>query len=207
MKKMIAIALTLMVVVPTLAFGQTIAVSSATYDASLNTTPGVPFDVKVWMDTNGDDGNAAEFVMTELMSIYPTIFKLGTIKINNTTLDLGDNSLGEYLLSFGGCIPGGPQVDLVLVTYGDFGGVMLPNSDVNVTLRGFQPGDTRPSSFGGEAGFVRCDSVKFPMTVGGQDGGVTQGGTAFADGTLMVNGSMPVVDGENDSMGSLKARF
>ncbi|RKZ13209.1 hypothetical protein DRQ53_11555 [bacterium] len=189
------------------ASAQTIAVSAKVggmYQQTFDTPVG-PFNTAVWMDTTGLDANAAEFVVTDLLALIPGSFKLSTVKINNTTLDLGDNSVGEYLLSFGGCVSGGAQVELIDVQYGDFGGAA--GADIVMFLRGFEPGDSRPSSFGGEPGFVDCGSIKHNMTVGGTDGGTTGSGVVFPDGTCVLNPTPEAVPNEGDSFGSLKGRF
>ncbi|RKZ13516.1 hypothetical protein DRQ53_13195 [bacterium] len=216
---MIALTMMLMVLLPALALGQpdytvdgdmTIAVSADSAGImvpTFNSTPGVPFDIVVWMDNElFEDGNAAEFVVTDVRVLYPSVFKLGTIKINNTTLDLGDNNVGEYLLSFGGCLTGGPLLELVRVTFGDFGGAIPPFANDNLTLRGFQFGDSRPSSFGGEPGVVSCDSQKHVLEIGGMRFGSTQD-VPFAAGTMVLNPGEPVVDNDTASFGALKSRF
>jgi hypothetical protein len=164
---------------------------------------GQQFDVVVSLVVN-DPSSAAEFVATELLLVAPGVFKLNTAKINNTPLDLGDNGRGEYILSFSGCFPGG-QLPLVRVTYGTFSGPVPV--DTVMTLRGFQEGDSQPSSFNGALGFVDCTDVKFTASLGGTEGGVTGSGVVFPDGGCVINGTPLVVDNEAGSMGQLKARF
>ena len=107
----------------------------------------------------------------------------------------------------------GPQFDLIVrlelvrVGYGDFGGALAPGSDLVVSLRGFQPGDSQPSSFNGELGFVDCSDVKFPVPMGGTDGGVTGSGVEFPDGGMVIQGTPLVVPTDAGTMGQLKARF
>jgi hypothetical protein len=165
---------------------------------------GQTFDLVVSLDSGGDGSTAAEFVMTELLLIAPGVFKLSTLKINGTTLDLGDNSLGEYLLAFGSCVPGSAPVEMVRVNYGAFQGI--PGTDTVITLRGFQPGDTRPSSFNGELGWIDCADNGFTAALGGTDGGFS-GGADFPDGACILNPTPEVVDNEAGTVGQLKARF
>jgi hypothetical protein len=188
------------------ATAQTMAISAGAPGIQVaETIPGTPFDVVVWGDTGTSDSAAAEFVATELLQVTPGVFKLATVKINNTTLDLGDNALGEYILAFAACFLPDPQLELVRVTYGDFSGVV--GADVVMTLRGLQPGDSRPSSFNGSVGFVDCQDVKYSATVGGVDGGVTGSGVVFPDGGLVLNPTPIAVDNDATSFGQVKARF
>lgn len=165
---------------------------------------GQQFDVVVSLDAGPSATSAAEFVATELLIEAPGVFKLGTAKINNTPLDLGDNALGEYILSFSGCVNPG-LIQLVRVTYGTFGGPVPV--DTVLRLRGLQPGDSQPSSFNGQLGYVDCTDVKFTATLGGTDGGITGSGVIFPDGGGVINGTPLVVDNDAGSMGQLKARF
>jgi hypothetical protein len=164
---------------------------------------GQQFDVVVSLDAVNPSA-AAEFVATELLLVAPGVFKLGTVKINNTPLDLGDNAQGEYILSFNGCVAPG-RVQMVRVTYGTFGGPVPV--DTVLRLRGFQPGDSQPSSFNGALGYVDCTDVKFNVSLGGTDGGITGSGIRFPDGGGVINGTPLVVDNDAGSMGQLKARF
>ena len=59
-------------------------------------------------------GAGAEFIMTELLSIVPGLFKLSTTRVNDTALDLGDNSVGEYQIDFSECVGAG-SVEVVRV--------------------------------------------------------------------------------------------
>ncbi len=85
-----------------------------------------PFEVVVLMKPEAQS-SAAEFVMTELILMFPGMFKLSITKVNNTAIDLGDNSLGEYMLAFGDCVEAG-QVELVRVQYLDMGGAIPPGA-------------------------------------------------------------------------------
>jgi hypothetical protein len=164
---------------------------------------GIQFDVVATLDPGGESSSAAEFVMSELNVINPGIFKLGTAKFNGA-LDLGENSLGEYILAFQGCFPDA-TVEMVRVTYGTFGGTPAP--DTVLTLRGFQAGDTQPSSFNGELGFIDCSDNGIVATLGGTDGGFTGADVEFPDGSCVLNATPVVVDNEAGSMGQLKTRF
>ena len=61
---------------------------------TIDPVAGTPFDIVAVMEEVLII-SAAEFVMTELAVEYPGILKIGTQKINNTPLDLGDNAIGE----------------------------------------------------------------------------------------------------------------
>ena len=188
------------------ATAQTMAVSFGAPGTQVgDVVVGTPFNLVVWGDTAGLDAAAAEFVVTELLVETPGIFKLGTAKINGTTLDLGDNALGEYILAFGDCFLPSSELVLVTVTYGDFSG--LVGADQVMNLRGFQPGDTRPSSFNGEVGFVQCDNAKYAASVGGQEGGITGSGVVFTDGSCVLNPTPIAVDNEAGSVSQMKGRF
>ena len=209
MKKMIAFALVALLALPVAASAQFMYVQGA----PIGGTPGPVFDIgqgaqfnlEVVLDTGGEGSSAAEFVMTELLLVAPGVFKLGTVKINNTPLDLGDNAVGEYVLAFQGCVAGGAPVTMVTLTYGTFGGPVP--ADTAITLRGLQPGDSVESTFGGELGFIDCADNGYPVQMGGTDGGITGSGVVFPDGSCVLNPTpiaVPTVDG---SVGQLKAQF
>jgi hypothetical protein len=170
------------------------------------TAPGGQFDVVVV--TNIDQPSCAvEFVMTELLVEVPGILKLNTTKVNNTPLDLGDNDVGEYLMAYAGCIGGGPQ-EPVRVTYGTFTTDVPP--DTILTLRGFQAGDTQPSTFGGRMGWIDGSDGKFFIDPepwpDGQPGNIDpaklpDGGA----GACVLNADTVPTDSE--TMSSLKTRF
>ena len=207
MKKMIAFALVAMLALPAAAFGQVMYVEGAPMGGvaspAFDIGQGAQFNLFVVLDA-GTESSAAEFVMTELLLVAPGVFKLGTVKINNTPLDLGDNALGEYVLAFGACQPSTAQT-LVTLTYGTFGGPVP--ADTAITLRGLQPGDTVESTFGGELGFIDCADQGFVAQMGGTDGGFTGAGVTFPDGGCMINGTPVVVPTDDASVGQLKARF
>jgi hypothetical protein len=209
MKKMIAFALVALLALPVAASAQVMYVQAGPLGGALGPQfeigAGAQFNVAVSLDTFGEGSSAAEFVMTELLVVAPGVFKLGTVKVNNTPLDLGDNAVGEYVLSFQGCVAGGAPVTMVTLTYGTFGGV--PPADTVLQLRGLQPGDSVGSTFGGEPGYIDCADGGFVAQMGGQDGGFTGNGTVFPDGSCVINGTPLVVDTDASSVGSLKARF
>ena len=207
MKKMVAFAAVALLALPALAFGQTLSIGAGPVAGApgpvFDIGQGQLFEVVVTMNAGGAAA-AAEFVATELLIVAPGVFKLGTAKINNTPLDLGDNALGEYILSFGGC-EAATALELVRVTYGTFSGPVPV--DTVMSLRGFQAGDSQPSSFEGRLGYVDCQDLKFFLQLGGTDGGITGSGIRFPDGACVINGTPLVVDNEAGSMGQLKGRF
>jgi hypothetical protein len=175
-------------------------VPTQTFDVGFGQT----FDLVVSLDTGGEGSTAAEFVMTELLLVAPGVFKLDTTKINDA-LDLADNGLGEYLMAFQFCAPGGGPLEIVRVNYGAFQGI--PAADTVISLRGFQPGDSKPSTFGGEMGYIDCADVGFPVVMGGTDGGITGADVVFPDGSCVLNPTPIAVDNVDGSVGQLKARF
>jgi hypothetical protein len=207
MKKMIAFALVAMLALPGMVFAQTMSVSvddagvlTQTFDVGFGQT----FFLVVNLDTGGEGSTAAEFIMTELLNEAPGVFKLSTTKVNDA-LDLSDNTQGDYLLAFQTCVPGGAPVEIVRVEYGAFQGI--PANDTVISLRGFQPGDRFPSTFGGEMGYIDCSDNGFPVFMGGTDGGITGADVVFPDGSCVLNPTPIVVDNEAGSVGQLKARF
>ena len=168
--------------------------SGGTLVTELTTTTGNPFDVVVTLDSDGHDSAAAEWVMTDLRAEFPGVLALATVKINNTALDLGLNAVGEYLMAFGTCEPPGNQVELLRITYADFGGAIGSRSIV-LGLRGFESGDSQPSTFSGLPGFVDCRSDKYAAPMGGNS----------ADGALCVNCYSPPVT--ESSITELKTKF
>ena len=189
------------------AFAQTMSIGAAPVGGSpavlFDAPIGIQYDVVVTLDPGGESSSAAEFVMTEISNDFPGIFKTFTAKFNDA-LDLGVNAAGEYILSFKGCFPDA-TVEMVRLTYGNFQGG--PGADTVLTLRGLQPGDSAPSSFGGELGFIDCSDNGIVAALGGTDGGFTGAGVEFPDGSCVLNATAVVVDNEAGSMGQLKARF
>jgi hypothetical protein len=163
---------------------------------------GMPFEIVAYMEAD-KPSCAAEFVMTEFTREVPGVFKLATFKVNNTPLDLGDNSVGEYIMAFNGCVHLGP-VELVRIMYADFTGVTP--QDVVLGLRGLQPGDSFPSSFEGKIGYIDWFDVKRILTpVPWSEFGMPEDpGRA---GALVLNPTLDPVANEVGSMGALKTRF
>jgi hypothetical protein len=172
----------------------------------INTTPGTPFDLVVITKTS-NGGTAAEFIMTELLVVTPGVFKLDTKRVNGTTLDLGDNALGEYIIAYQICVGAG-LTEVVRVQYGDFGGDI--GNDVVLSLRGFGPGDTQPSTFDGEPGYVDCALLTHVLVPEPWEDFETHDptkdpNTDSADGVLVLNAD--IIPTDSTSVGELKARF
>ena len=207
MKKMIAFALVALMALPAMAFAQTMSIGAAPVGgapvAVFDAPAGSQYDVVVTLVPGGESSSAAEFVMTEISNDFPGIFKTGTLKFNDS-LDLGLNAAGEYILSFKGCFPD-EAVQMVRLTYGNFQGA--PGADTVLTLRGLQPGDSAPSSFAGELGFIDCSDNGIVAQLGGTDGGVTGAGVEFPDGSGVLNPTQIAVPTVDASVGQLKARF
>ena len=170
------------------------------------TTTGNPFDIVAVMKT-ANPTSAAEFIMTELLVLFPGVFKLSTIKVNNTPLDLGNNAVGEYLMAFAGCFGAG-TLEVVRVNYGDFGLAILP--DTILSLRGFGPGDSQPSTFNGAMGYIDCSDAKFTMVPEPWvDFNIidptADPNTDTADGVVVLNADF--TPNEVTSVGTLKSRF
>ena len=170
-------------------------------------TSTTPFNIVVITETD-ENSSAAEFVISDLRVLFPGVFALSTTKINNTQLDLGDNTVGEYVMAHTGCVPGG-AAEIVRVQYGDFGGAIT--NDVILQIRGLQPGDSVESTFGGDMGYIDCVDTGHLLTgtpwPGGTNIDPTKGpnGVASGDGVCVLNAL--TVPTESESVSSLKARF
>ena len=204
----------LFLALPGLAFAQATMALSVDAGGSFvqwyDTPVGTSFDVVVWVDTDGETAVAAEFVLTELALAVPGVMKVGTTKVAPVNLEIGDNSVGEYLFHFGDlndpvCKGPSPQLELVRIENLDATGLI--GRDVLLTLRGFGPGDTAPSSFQGAPGFATCSNIGVACRVGGADGGYTQSGTFVPDGSVVLNPTAGFVADGIESMGMQKARF
>jgi hypothetical protein len=160
----------------------------------LTTQTGVNFTIVVTLDSDGESAQAAEFVITEPRDVFPGIFAIETRKINDTPLDLGQNSLGEYVLAFVDCEPPDSQIEMVRITYADFSGVIGGKSAV-LTLRGLQIGDSVPSSFNGSPGFITCSDDSIDAEMGGHEN----------EGALCINCFAP--PGSEATMTELKSKF
>ena len=164
-----------------------------------------PFEIVAVMKA-ANPSSAAEFVMDDLVVLFPGVFKLSTVKVNNTPLDEGDNSVGEYAMVFDGCVGAG-AVEVLRVQYGDFGSVI--SADVVLSMRGLQPGDSQPSSFGGDMGYVDCVDAKHALA--GEPWAdfdiydpTWRPDIDSADGVLVLN---PEVAVRKSSIGMLKALY
>jgi hypothetical protein len=125
---------------------------------------------------------------------FPGVLVLETTRINNTPLDLGINDIGEYLMAFGDCEPPGDRIELVRISYADFGGA-IGSSSIVMALRGFEAGDSQPSTFGGLPGFVDCREQTYSAPMGGNEAG----------GALCVNCYAPPAT--DSSVTELKSKF
>lgn len=163
------------------------------------------FDVVVLLHTDGNEHAAAEFVMTELLLIAPGVFKLLTITAGYDGFPIEDRSHGEYVIAYQTCAPPASGFELVRVTYGTLAGPVPP--DTVISVRGFQPGDSVPSTFGGYPGIIDCNDTAFAGSMGGHDGGFTVTGVEVPDGALGLNLTQPVVETEAGSWGALKSRY
>ena len=197
--RIVQLALLIMLVARPAAAGPTMALwgdDGSGLSPDLAPRTGVPFDVVVTLDSDGQSVAAAEFVISDLRNVFPGVFAVATKKINDTPLDLGQNDLGEYIIALGGCEPSGRQIELVRITYADYSGAIGAQSAL-LTIRGFEAGDTQPSSFGGFPGIVNCRDPgdKFVAEMGGHEN----------EGALCVNCFEPPAN--DASMGELKSKF
>ena len=117
---------------------------------------GATFDLIVMTDTV-EGSTAGEFVLTDVANLVPGVLRTSITKIDGSTFDLGDDELGESTWCTWGCVPPGPAGWIHRIEYANMAGA-LP-TDLVLSVRGFQPGDTQPSSFGGEPGYSDCDNV------------------------------------------------
>lgn len=173
------------------------------------TKPGTPFEIVV-VASPSQDHAAMEFVMTELMHLYAGVFKYTTSKINDTSLDLGDNQVGEYLMAYG-CMPAG-ESEMVRVRYYDVTGEIGEN--VVLALSGFGPDASKASSFDGGIGYAGCvgnlelyDLVAEPWDAASEFDPSRIPGVESTDGILVLNPaglSVPVADA---SVGTIKSRY
>lgn len=150
------------------------------------------------------DFTAGEFVMTDLAQTVPGVIRLGTVRVNDTDLDLGDNERGEYLLAAEACMPAG-RIEMVRVTYGLTDGVVL-GVDRALFVRGFETGDSQPSSFYGSPGYVDCQIVQHVLAREAWSEYMHPDNPTLA-GAVVINPSNIPVGGEVTSLGLLKAAF
>ena len=162
-------------------------------------------DVVVLLHSPESASSAAEFVITDLVSAVP-----GVIKINEQTIHPDPvippwHPSVEYVMGFGQCAPAGTHIELLRVTYFTFG-VEVP-ADTIVQLRGFKPGDSLPSSFGGRPGILDCDDGLLPGVMGGHDEVISDARVVCPEGALFINPTRhPHAAGEY-SMGMIKSRY
>ena len=172
------------------------------------TKVGEPFDVVVVVNAS-KSGGAIEFVMTELMHLFPGVFKFSTKKVNDTPLDLGNNQQGEYLIAYGGCVDAG-SFEVVRLQYYDVDGSIDDN--VVLGLSGLGPESDYPSTFDGQMGYISCqdegvilvgepwehDDVIDPTRIEG---------VVNTDGIVVLNPVGLGVTNEEASVSTLKTRF
>ena len=167
---------------------------------------GDTFDVVVLLDSDGLATQAAEFVLTDLTAIAPGVFQISVTGPPPTfDLDLEDPR-GEFIFNFGTCVDPGEEIELVRIRYGIFG-LDLPPVDKLMSIRGFGPGDSQPSSFDGDPGVVDCDGNLVAGAMGGQLPPCSWNlGGVQAPGTLVINGQCgtPAATG---TMGMIKSRY
>jgi hypothetical protein len=173
---------------------------------SFEIVTGEPFEVVTLLDPGGHEATAAEWVQTELTQLNPGIFKLITIKICNTCDWPALNYMGEYTEGLGPCIQPTDQFVMLRISYGDYTGVS--GDDLVLTIRGFGPGDSQPSSFAGSPGFVDCEDTKFPTVMSGGDAWQTGSGVMIPSGALVLNPTPPlVVGGTPRALSHIKAVY
>jgi hypothetical protein len=166
---------------------------------------GEPFDVVTLLDTGGVSATAAEWVQTELTDPPVGYFRLGTVRLGNPDCWWCDHP-SENVDNFGQCYPGGEPLEVLRITYGNFQGT--PANDIVLTLRGFQPGDSQPSSIDGHPGFLDCDFEAHPVTLSGGDAWETGAGVIVPSGALVLNPTPPlVVGGTPRALSHIKAVY
>lgn len=154
------------------------------------------FKIGVLLDTGSGDANAAEFILSPLPA-GAGLFTQGIFKFNDA-LDLGNNAIGEYILSFKGCFSG--SIEMLRIEMLDFSG--KTPQDMVMTIAGIPTG-----TFGGELGVSSCASLPVLTPMGGTDGGTTGADTFVPDGAACLNPVQVPVDAVSSSMGQLKGRF
>jgi hypothetical protein len=129
--------------------------------------------------------------------------------VNDTNLDLGDNDVGEYVMAYAACVDAG-ITEVVRVRYQDISKSI--GSNVVLSLRGLGPGDSWPSSFGGDLGYVDCSDTKWVLTPEPWDDSSDVDPTRISgldstDGILVINPEGISVPAVVSSRGALKSRF
>jgi hypothetical protein len=171
------------------------------------TKVGEPFEIVV--KTNSPSRTSALLcAVTELNLLHPGVFKVTTWKHNDSTLDMGNNDLGQYLIAYGVCAPAG-ELEVLRIGYVDFDDE-LPN-DIALYVHGEVEERIAEPSLGGLPGTVDCDEDLIlalspePWEDDSIDPTQIEGVTT-TDGLLVLNPSQSV-DVEGASMSTLKSRF
>lgn len=182
---------------------------------SLITKPGTPFDVVVVTKTDFGS-NFSQFVMTALPMLYPGVFKFWTTRVTGSTLDFGNQDVGEHSVTYMSCLQAG-TAEVVRIRYADLSGTLGPN--VVLSLRGVGPGDSILPAFGGEMGYVDCARTAGDQTTGNHvltpepwdsSSNVDPtriSGVQSTNGILVLNPAGDAVPTASDSIGLLKSRF
>jgi hypothetical protein len=207
--KSFVVILCLSLTIPSPAAAQTMALyvdAGGTLTREHDVLPVTPFDVLTTLDSGGHDVSAIEWVQTDLVEEYP-----GMVRLNATTIscsiDLAIEPPGEFVLWVcGGCAPASEQLELARLTYMDLAASL--GSDVVMTIRGFGPGDTYPSSFDGSPGFLDCSQAGFTAIMQGGEAWLTGAGVEVPSGALVLNPTPPLVVGNGSgSFSLLKSTF
>ena len=120
-------------------------------------------------------------------------FALSTTLFGPAPLNVGDANTFNYIVGTGGCVDQAGA--LPLVTW-NFLSTVAPADDTALVLRG-----TNLSSFDGVPGYAKCDESIATFGV------ATDGGEQYPDGALILNATGAPVSGDEESFGSMKARF
>lgn len=169
--------------------------------------PSSQFDVVTKVDLNGEDLRGVEWVQTAVEVVAPGVFKLTeTLLCPIIILDLDLRVPGEYVFGCP-CATGAPDLELARIGYGAFGGPVP--MDTVLQIRGFQPGDSVPSTFGGEPGFVDCDDNLVPAPMGGSEALITGSGVVVPPGASVLNPTPPepIIPNEKLSFTQVKGRY
>ena len=197
MKKMIVLSLTASLLLLALTTAQTLSLhvdDGGVLTREHDVISGVAFDVVTLIDTGGHDIAAVEWVQSALSVIIPGVFKLSSVDAScDISLDVKPEGEYQFGLCGSACFPAATDLELARVTYADFTNVM--RQDVVLTIRGFQPGDSSPSSFDGSPGFVDCSDALVAATMQGGDAWITGAGVEVPSGALVLNPTPPLVIG------------
>lgn len=162
-------------------------------------TPSVSFDVVVLLDSDGNDVELVDFGMTDLGATVPGLLNLGTTSMIGTCGLIPENCFeGNYSIFVAGCHPPGEGIEVLRITFADFGGV---GPDVVAVIGA--------NSFGGiptSPGFVDCGQNEFSAPMDGPSGGETSSGVVWPPGGLILNPTRPIPV-ESSGMSLLKSRY